>query len=171
MKVLTRFLINATLSFVICVCSGYAQSGLELKNRPIKNNLLAEILNKSNMQELKTPSPASSPYFIRLFSLDGFSGGNCAPDLETEVTCSIRYFLAINDGSLGVPGTIYDLGEVGEISKIEWLENTNLNFARLRLELTNFPTPVFEYNPKLVKKTKTVELFVNLNSLKIKAVL
>jgi hypothetical protein len=154
--------------FAVCVVSGYAQSGLELKARPVKNDLLAEILNKAEIQELKPPSPSSSPYFIRLFSLDGVSGGNCAPELETEVTCSIRYFLAINDGSLGVSGTVYDLGEVGVISKIEWLENADRDAARLRLELTNFPLSVFEYNPKLVKKTKTVELLVNLNSVKIK---
>jgi hypothetical protein len=147
-----------------------AQSGLDLKNEIVKNELLAEILNFSEMKELEKPSPATSPYFLRLYSIADFGEKNCAPEIETEVTCVYRYYLAVTDGSLGVAGTVYDLGAVGEITKIQWLENSNRNAARLRLEISNYPKHAFKLNPKLIKKTKVVELYVNTDSLEIKKV-
>ena len=107
-----------TVLTATCLAVGVqAQSRLEIKNRPVKNALLIEILNNSTMEELKPPSPVVSPYFLRLYSIGEL--GDCAPEVETEVICSRRYYLAVTDGSLGVPGAVYDLGEVGEISKIE----------------------------------------------------
>ncbi len=157
--------------FVVFLCVGVqAQSGLDLKNKTIQNDLLAEILNFSEMKELKKPSPTASPFFLRIYSIAEFSEENCAPEIETEVTCSIRYYLAVNDGSLGLPGVTYDLGEVGEITKIQWLENSNQDIARLRLEICNYPKHAFKLNSKLVKKTKIVELYVSTDSLEIKKV-
>jgi hypothetical protein len=149
----------------VCV---QAQLRLELKNKTVKDDLLVEILNDSEMKELKPPSPNASAVFLRLFSIGVL--GDCAPEVETEVTCSFRYYLAASDGGLGVPRAVYDLGEVGEIIKIQWLENSQSDTARLRLEISNFPELAFRDNPKLLRKTKTVELFVSINSLKIKAI-
>ena len=70
-----------------------------------------------------------------------------------------------------MPGTVYDLGEVGEISKIEWIKIPDTDdFVRLRLEISNYPKLAFKYNPKLVRKTRIVEIDVNLSSLKIKVI-
>lgn len=147
-----------------------AQSGLDLKNESIKDDLLVEILNGSEMKQLKQPSSITSPYFLRLYSIDDFGEENCAPEIETEVTCITRYYLAVTDGSLGVAGAVYSLGGVGEITKIQWLESLNQNFARLRLEICNYPKHAFKLNPKLIKKKRIVEVDVNLDSLKIKVV-
>lgn len=169
MKAKILLLVITVLSNALLCVETSAQSRLELKNRSIKNALLVEILNNSTMEELKPPSPADSLYFLRLYSIGEY--GTCAPEVEKEVTCSIRYYLAISDGSLGVLGTVYDLGEVGEISKIEWLKIPDTNdFVRLRLEINNYPNLAFEYNPKLVRKTRIVEIDVNLTSLKIKVI-
>ena len=181
---MTRFLTGALLLelkimkylalvvlFVAFLCVGVqAQSGLDLKNESINNELLAEILNFSEMKELRKPSPTTSPFFLRLYSIAEFGEENCAPEIETEVTCNIRYYLAVNDGSLGAPGVVYDLGTVGEITKIQWLENSKQDIARLRLEICNYPKHAFKLNPKLVKKTQTVELYVSTESLEIKKV-
>ena len=102
--------------------------------------------------------------------MGGELGGNCAPEAETEVTCSFKYYLAVNSGDLGVDGVVYDLGEVGEITKVQWLENSNRDFDRLRLEISNYPEFAFEYNPKLVRKIRIVELEVSLQALKIKII-
>lgn len=145
-----------------------AQSNLDLKNKPIENELLIEILNDSEIKELKPPSPTASILSLRLFSIGVL--GDCAPEVETEVTCSFRYYLAVSDGGLGVPRAVYDLGEVGEILKIQWLENSQLDAARLRLEISDYPKWAYRVNSKLIRKTKTIELEVRLNSLKIKVV-
>jgi len=101
-----------------------AQSRLDLKTKPIKNDLLVEILTKSEVEELKPPSPTAGANFLRLYSMEGELGDNCAPEAETEITCSFKYYLAVNSGDLGVSGAVYDLGEVGEITKVEWLQNS-----------------------------------------------
>lgn len=162
------FLITTVVSITFSCVNAYSQSRLSLKNKPINNKLLVEILNDSEMKELAPPLPKHSNFFLRLYSIGEL--GTCEPETETEVVCSFRYYLAVSDGGLGVPRTVYDLGEVGEITDIKWLENSDSNFDNLRLEISNYPTDAFEHNPKLIKKTRVVELNVNLNSLKIKVV-
>ncbi|MDQ3748910.1 MAG: hypothetical protein M3367_07855 [Acidobacteriota bacterium] len=164
-----RYLALSVLFVAFLFDGVQAQSRLDLKNESIKNDLLVENLNDSEMKELKKPSPTTSPFFLRLYSIKEL-GDDCAPDVETEVACSIRYYLAVTDGSLGVPGAVYDLGEVGEITKIQWLESSNQDIARLMLEISNYPKWAFRYNPKLDRKTRIVEIDVNIDSIKIKVV-
>ena len=171
-----KYLVSGVLFMAFLSVGIQAQSRLDLKNKPIENDLLVIILNLSEMKELKPPRPVDSVFFLRLYSLDDISNDEddsseyCTPGVETEVVCGYRYFLAVHDGSLGVSGTVYDLGQVGEITKIEWLKNSSSDFDRLRLEVTNYPAHAFKLNPKLVKKTKKFELTVNMNSLEIKEV-
>ncbi len=151
-----------------------AQSRLDLKNKPVEDDLLVKILNLSERKEIKPPRPTDSDFFLRLYSLDDISNDEddsleyCTPEVETEIVCGFRYFLAFHSGDLGFSGKVYDLGQVGEITKIEWLKKTSSDFDRLRLEVTNYPARAFKLNSKLVKKTKKYELTVNTNSLEIK---
>jgi|GEM_PF-3408433 len=165
-----KHLVVSALFILFLFAVVQAQSGLDLKKEIVNNELLAEILNFSEMRELKKPSPIASPYFLRLYSIGDFAEEKCAPGIETEVTCITRYYLAVNDGSLGVSGTVYDLGEVGEITRIQWLESPDQNIARLRLEISNYPKHAFKLNPKLTRKTRIVELLVSTDSLEIKNV-
>lgn len=182
------FLIATALAVTVSCVYVHSQSQLNLKNKSIENELLVEILNNSQMKELLPPLPKHSNLFLRLYSIGEF--GTCAPEVEKEVTCSIRYYLAVNDGSLGVLGKVYDLGEVGEITNVKWLEepksnidkpddssgviqfakNSNDGIDRLRLEITNYPTYAFKLNPKLIKKSKFVDLEVSVDSLKIREI-
>lgn len=157
-------------SFLIAFLSveTQSQSQLDLKNKPVNNALLAEILNNSQMKELTPPSPKLPNLFLRLYSI-GVSG-TCEPDTETEVICSFRYYLAVNDGSLGVSGVVYDLGEIGEITEIQWLDSPDSNIDKLRIEISNYPTQAIKHNPKLVRKTRSVDLDVSLTSLKVRAI-
>ena len=167
MKVKIFLITSALLTTFSCV-NAHSQSQLDLKNKPIQNELLVKILNDSQMKELKPPLPKHSNFFLRLYSIG--DSGICAPEAETEVTCSFRYYLAVSDGGLDVPGTVYDLGEVGEITDVKWLESFDSNVDKLRLEISNYPTHAFELNPKLKRKTRIIELDVKLNSLKIKVI-
>lgn len=162
------FLITTVLSIALSCVNAYSQSHLNLKNKPIQNELLVEILNDSEMKKLAPPLPKHPNLFLRLYSIGEL--GTCAPEVEKEVTCSVRYYLAVSDGSLGVAGTVYDLGEVGEITDVKWLESSDSNIDKLRLEISNYPNHAFELNPKLKRKTRVVELNVSLNSLKIKVI-
>lgn len=163
--------------FIVFLSFGtQAQDRMDLSSKRVDNELLVKILNLSEMKELKPPRSVDSVFFLRLYSLDDISDDEddsseyCTPEVETEVVCGYRYFLAVHDGSLGVTGTVYDLGKVGEITKIEWLKSSDQNFARLRLEINNYSIHAFKLNPKLVKKTKIVEITVNLDVLNIKVI-
>jgi hypothetical protein len=169
-----KYLISGVLLIAFLSVGTQAQSRLDLKNNPIDNNLLAKILNLSEMKVLKPPRPIDGNFFLRLYALDDISNDEedsleyCAPEVETEVVCGYRYFLAVHPGGLGDSGRVYDLGQVGEITKIEWLKKSNSDFDRLRLETVNYPAHAFKLNPKLVKKTKQFELTVKIDSLEIK---
>lgn len=175
-----RFTTRFVLLIILLSLSVEAQSRLELKNKPIKDEFLATILNLSEMKELRPKRPVDSNFFFRLYSLDDLSnvaaGGDedddssehCAPGVETEVVCGYRYFLAVHNGDIGFPGVVYDLGLVGEISKIELLKKTDHDVDRLHLEVTNYPAHAFKLNPKLTKKIKKFEIIVKLDGLEIK---
>ncbi|MDM7921019.1 MAG: hypothetical protein QUS14_01870 [Pyrinomonadaceae bacterium] len=129
------------------------------------------------MKEVKPKRPAESNFFLRLYSLDDISNAaiddddsseSCAPLVETEVVCGYRYFLAVHNGDLGYSGVVYDLGLVGEISKIELLKKSDSDADRLRLEVTNYPAHAFKLNPKLTKKKKKFEIIVSSDRLEVK---
>ena len=156
------------LSITLFSINPHSQSKLNLQNKPIKNALLVEILNDSERRELAPPLTKQPNLFLRLYSIGEL--GTCAPEAETEVFCSFRYYLAVSDGSLGVPGTVYGLGEVGEITDIRWLESSDSNVEKLRMEISNYPSHAFEYNRRLIRRTRVVELDISLSSLKIKVI-
>lgn len=132
----------------------FAQSKLDLKGTSINNDLLAEILNDSEMLELRPELPNHPNYFLRLFSIGEL--GACAPELETEVTCSFRYYLAVSDGGLGVKRAVYFLGEVGEIRSVKWISMETYGPAKIRVEVGNYPKAVLPYNSKLVPRTRVL---------------
>lgn len=169
-----RYLVSCILLIVFSSVGTLAQSRLDLKHKPIENELVAKILNLSEMKEVKPPRLTDSNFFLRLYSLNDISNNEensldyCTPEVETEIVCGYRYFLAVHSGDLGFSGAVYDLGQVGEITKIEWLKKSSSNFDRLQFEVTNYPAHAFKLNPKLIKKAKKFELTVAMDSLKIK---
>jgi len=171
---MTKYLILVGLFAVFSFSAAHAQSRLDLTNKSIESSLLVEILTYGEMKEIKRPAWYLGDFFLRLYSIEGKEWAEveedyCAGGAEVEIYCSYSYFLAVGVGSLGVPGAVYDLGEVGEISKIDWIKIPDTDdFVRLRLEISNYPKLAFKYNPKLVRKTRIVEIDVNLSSLKIK---
>lgn len=175
-----RYFFSVVLFCLFLSVGVQAQTRLELKNKPIGNEFLATILNLSEMKELSPKRPADSNFFLRLYSLDDLSNAAadsedqddsseyCTPDVETEVVCGYRYFLAVHNGDLGFSGVVYDLGVVGEISKIELLKKSDSDVDRLRVDVTNYPAHVFKLNSKLTKKTKKFVIIVRLDALEIK---
>lgn len=158
------------LSAAVILCAAFsvlAQSKLDLKGTSINNDLLVEILNDSEMQELKPEPPNHPNYFLRLYSIGEL--GTCAPEVETEVTCSFRYYLAVSDGGLGVKRAVYFLGEVGEIRSVKWISPETYGPAKIRIEVGNCPKDVLPYNTKLNFKIRFYEIDVDLNRIKIRA--
>jgi len=62
---------------------------------------------------------------------------------------------------------VYDLGEVGEISNIQWLKANKPLAARLRLTVTNYPVDYFKTTKTLFRQQKNYELDISINKLLI----
>ena len=162
---------NRLIVFVSCILlffnSNQAQSRLDLRNSRIENATLVEILNYAEMQNLNKLSDKSksSELDLRLYSVG--VEGSCIPD--THGICSYKYYLAVAEQGVGLTQAVFFLGEVGEITKVQWLESSQPYLARLQLEISNYSNYGFELNTELVRKTRTLELNVSTRSIKITA--
>jgi len=91
--------------------------------------------------------------------------GNCLPD--THVFCSHHDYLAVSSFEEGLGEAVYDLGEVGEISNIQWLKANKPLAARLRLTVTNYPVDYFKTTKTLIRRQKNYELDISIDKLSV----
>lgn len=102
---------------------------------------------------------------LRLYAVP--KEGNCIPD--THVVCSHRYYLAVSAFEDGMGEAVYDLGEVGEIDDIHWLQSDEPLTARLKLRVTNYPVEYFKTTKSLIKRQKNYELYIRIDKLLVKS--
>ena len=166
---------RASIVIVIWVfCIGLPRAGgaqygkqgsdnISIGSDPVFNPQFVEFLNYGFSVDLNHSPPVSStePWL----SLHGVPRiGNCLPG--SHYSCSNHYYLAVDSGQLGIAPVVYDLGEVGEISDIEWLRPNQPETARLRIRVTNFPREYFEF-ADLPRIERVYELEASLNRLTV----
>ena len=143
------------------------EQGLTLKSSRINSPVLEQILNYGNVKELNS-SPLTPDQDLRLRLHSVPQEGRCVQD--THVVCKHHYYLAVSTFQEGLGEAVYDLGEVGEISGVEWLPLKKELTASLRLRVTNYPEHVFDWNKALVKAQKLYEIEVSLDKLSVTSV-
>ena len=126
---------------------------------------LVEILNYGEVEEL-TPDPPKRGQELRLRLYAVPREGNCIPD--THVVCSHHYYLAVSTFEDGMGEAVYDLGEVGEIDDIHWLQSDRSLTARLKLRVTNYPVEYFKTTKTLIRRQKNYELEIRIDKLPVK---
>ena len=128
----------------------------------IKSPRLVEILNYGFVRELSSDPPKPEQELrLRLYAVP--KEGNCL--LDTHVVCSHHYYLAVSSFEEGAGEAVYDLGEVGEISNIQWLKANKPWEARLRLTVTNYPVDYFKTTKTLIRQQKDYELYISIDKL------
>jgi len=136
-----------------------------LKSERVTIPQLVEILNYGSSREISHDPPLPEEELrLRLHAVP--KEGNCVSD--THSVCSHRYYLAVSAFEDGLPAVVYDLGEVGEMSNIQWLKSERPQTVRLRVLVTNYPVEYFKLNSKLLRKEQAYELEVSLTRLTIK---
>ncbi len=141
-----------------------AQTPLALRATPVRDDLLAEILNDGEMQDLnKLNAAKGKDVSLRLYSIA--HSGTCVE--ETEWVCSYRYVLAVSEFGETRTRAVYDLGEVGQLGAIRWVPRATANHAALELEIRNYPDHAVKENPKLKLQTRRVRLDVSLDTVTI----
>ena len=124
----------------------------------------AEILNDGEMQDLNKLGPAKRKGLaIRLYAIA--HSGSCVE--ETEWVCSYRYVLAVSEYGEEPEQAAYDLGEVGEIGAIRWLDTTGSDHAVLEVEVRNYPEHASKQNQKLKLQRQRYRLDVSLRGVTI----
>jgi hypothetical protein len=160
--------------FLLIALVGYFSTGvwaeelINLNAEKVKNPTLVKILNSAKLQELNALPSAKRwgrQLGIRLYSI-GISG-SCIP--ETHMICSHQYYLAVSEYDEAPEQAVYDLGTVGEIIEVQWLQDRRVDRARINIVVSNYPLHAYMRNSRLVPKTVTYALDVGVNSLKINA--
>ena len=145
--------------------SGQGSDKVSIGSDPVVNPQFVEFLNYGFSVDLNHSPPVSStePWL----SLHGVpKEGSCLPG--SHYVCSNHYYLAVDSAQLGIEPVVYDLGEVGEISDIEWLMPNQPETARLRIRVTNFPREYFDLNDNLPRRERVYELEAGLNRLTVR---
>lgn len=162
MRVLLTIMMLLSLSFT----PAYADGLDGLRDKRVNNPLLVKILNSAKVLDLNN-LPSSQKWgrqlSIRLFSIG--IAGTCTP--STHMICSHSYYLAVSEFDEAPDQAVYDLGTVGEITRVEWLQDNRIDRARLLVVVSNYPNYAFTSNPSLVRKVSTYEVDVSVNSLMI----
>jgi hypothetical protein len=138
-----------------------AAAQTELSARPLADSMLVLLLNEG--REVPISGLDDSPYLIpRLYSVS--DEGQCVKD--THMICTHRYFLAVSEDGEAADQTVFDLGEVGEITSARVLADPGLN-PRLRVVVLNYPADVFQYQRDLVRRERVYLIHLALDSLRI----
>jgi len=95
--------------------------------------------------------------------------GTCVS--EEHVICGFYYLLGVAPNREGLSGA-FNLGWLGQITHIEWLPRStkDIDFGRLRLTVTNYPSWVFKSEPSIRKIQKRFEVQVSVDTMIVKQI-
>ncbi len=152
--------------------SGQVGDQVSIKSDAVVNSQFVEVLNYGFRYDLNQDDLplAFRELGLRLYAVP--KEGNCL--LDGHYVCSHHYYLAVTSFQLGIDAAVYDLGEVGEISDIEWLMPNQPLTARLRIRVTSLPRDYFEpkyfgfLSDHLPRRERIYELEVGLNRLTVR---
>lgn len=132
-------------------------------NKHIKNKTLVKILNSGDMINLNEIDKKIK----KTLSLKLYSVGIVKSIYETEMIFSHEYYLAVSEWDEWPEQTVYYLGEFGKIINIKWLEENEIDKAKLKLTIVNYPSWVLQADQKLKKEEKNIIISITVKSLKI----
>lgn len=131
---------------------GSVMGNVEVKIEKASGEVLARAAALGSMQFFE-----SSRLLIRMY---GFGvPGDCVP--KARKVCGHRYVLLTS--SLDEPPEIhaYDLGQVGEFTKVVLKGKNDDQLRRLELTVQNWPTQALKSNPRLARRTSRVALQID----------
>lgn len=123
--------------------------GLELKVEKASREVLVRAAALGNMQFIE-----NQQLMIRLY---GFSvSGTCIP--ETHQVCGHHYVLVTSSYDEAPVIRAYDLGKVGEITKVAFKGEPSEKLQVIEVTVQNYASSALKANPRLAKRTKKYRL-------------
>lgn len=140
--------LTATLLFCLLSTSAYAQ-GLDLKVEQASREVLVKAAALGSMQFVENEQMT-----IRLY---GFAvSGTCIP--ETRQVCGCHYVLLTSNRDEAPVIRAYDLGQVGEITKVAFAGKPDEKLQVIEVIVQNYAASALKSNPRLAKRTKKYRL-------------
>jgi hypothetical protein len=138
----------ATLLFCLLSTGAFAQ-GLKLKVGKASREVVVRAAALGNMQFVE-----NKQLIIRLY---GFSvSGTCIP--ETHQVCGHHYVLITSSYDEAPVIRAYDLGKVGEITKVAFAGQPSEKLQVIEVTVQSYASSALKANPRLAKRTKKFRL-------------
>lgn len=140
-------------------CADTAAGNIRINSdQKVSDQLIVRILNNSEVADLnKLDKNSSDNLALKLYRVP--VSGDCVA--ETHTICAYDYYLAVSEYDEQPRQSVFYLGAVGEISKINWHKNDKVDQATLSIRVTNYPIAVFKQNPDLNIVSKDYLLHIN----------
>ena len=147
------------LLFCLIASSGTVQAqGLELKVEKASREVLVRAAALGNMQFIE-----NKLMVIRLY---GFSvSGTCIP--ETHQVCGHHYVLLTSSYDEAPVIRAYDLGTVGEITRVAFVGEQKAKKLVIEMTVQNYASSALKANPRLAKRARKVRLKLDENEAEI----
>lgn len=128
--------------------------GLELKIEKASREVVVKAAALGNMQFIE-----NQQMIIRLY---GFSvSGKCIP--ETHQVCGHHYVLITASYDEAPVIRAYDLGQVGEITKVAFAGSQEAKLQVIEVAVQSYASSALKANPRLAKRTKKYRLKLDEN--------
>ena len=140
----------AMLLFCLLAYAGTARAqGLELKAEKASREVVVRAAALGNMQFIE-----NKQLMIRLY---GFSvSGTCIP--ETHQVCGHHYVLLTSSFDEAPVIRAYDLGKVGEITRVAFVGKQEAKLQIIEMTVQNYASSALKSNPRLAKRTRKVRV-------------
>lgn len=131
---------------------------VELKVDQASREVLIKAAALGTMQHIESP--------LLLIRLYAFSvSGTCIP--ETHQVCAHHYVLVTSSYDEAPVIHAYDLGVVGEITRVSFAGKETDKVWDLEVEVQNYASSALKSNRSLVRRTKKIHLLIDENKVEI----
>ena len=130
----------------------------------VADTLLVRILNDGAELDIDGLSEDEVPPILpRLYAVA--VEGDCVP--ETHLICGFRYYLALSGDGEAPEQAVFSLGVMGDLTFARFLPAAGDEPPRLRLTIENYPSYVFERNPRLTPRQAVYLVTLDLREIRI----
>jgi len=153
--------------FILCLLGAFGQvqakkartsGNVELKVDQASREVLIRAAALGSMQHIKSPLLA-----IRMYAFS--VSGSCIP--ETHQVCANHYVLVTSSYDEAPVIHAYDLGVVGEITRLTFVGKQTDKVWDLELVIQNYATSALKTNKRLARRTKKIHLLIDENNVEI----
>ena len=155
--------LTVCLSQTACADTSFGNTRIN-SDQKVSDQLIVKILNNAEVTDLnKLDKNNSASLALKLYRIP--VSGDCVA--ETHTTCAYDYYLAVSEFDEQPLQSVFHLGAVGGINKINWHKKDEVDQATLSIRVSNYPIAVFKQNPELETVTKDYVMHINTTGIRL----